>query len=369
MLLNINSKVLEKLLAKVIPAVPQRTPLTIIENFLVEVTDGKLTVTATDLHITITAYINVDADQNIKIVVPAKLLFDIVRSLEDTNILIEIEDNKRLRLKTEKGVYHIGFESPEGFPKLPEVSSKRLLSMEGSLLKKLIDLTSFAISKENMRPAMQGMLLELSPDGLKVVTTDGHRLVKHLSGSFEFEELEQYVIPERAISIIPKIVTDEKINVYLDKSHLQIDVDNISLVIRLIEQSYPDYNAVIPLTNESLLKVKRSDLNAAVRRMLLFATSTFHQSRIVLSTDKLEISAEDIDKGSSGKETIYCEFSGEPMSIGFNTAFLNEVLNHLDSETVHFKLNSPTKAVIVLPEEQKENEDLFMLLMPVRLNS
>lgn len=369
MLLNINSKVLEKLLAKVIPAVPLRTPLTIIENFLMEVSEGKLIVTATDLHITITAYINVDADQNMKIVVPAKLLFDIVRSLEDTNILFEVEDNKRLRLKTEKGVYHIGFESPDGFPKIPEVSSKRLLNMDGSLLKKLIDLTSFAISKENMRPAMQGMLLELSPDGLKVVATDGHRLVKHLSTGFEFEELEQYVIPERAISIIPKIVTDEKINIYLDKAHLQVDVDNISLIIRLIEQSYPDYNAVIPLTNESLLKVKRSDLNAAVKRMLLFATSTFHQSRIILSADKLEISAEDIDKGSSGKETIYCEFSGEAMSIGFNTAFLNEVLNHLDSETVHFKLNSPTKAVIVLPEEQKENEDLFMLLMPVRLNS
>ncbi|HOJ17220.1 MAG TPA: DNA polymerase III subunit beta [Ignavibacteriaceae bacterium] len=369
MLLNINSKVLEKLLAKVIPAVPQRTPLTIIENFLLEVADGKLIVTATDLHITITAYINVDADQNAKIVVPAKLLFDIVRALEDTTINFEIQDNKRLKLKTDKGVYHIGFESPDGFPKIPEVSSKRTLTIEGAHLKKLIDMTSFAVSKDNIRPAMQGMLLELSPDGLKVVTTDGHRLVKHLSKNFEFEELEQYIIPERANSIIPKIVSDEKVNMYLEKSHLQIDVDNISLIIRLIEQSYPDYNAVIPQTNEHLLMIDRAALNFAVRRMLLFTTSTFHQSKVTLSKDKLEISAEDIDKGSSGKEVIPCEYTGEPMSIGFNTAFLNEVLNHIDSETVVFKFNSPTKAVIVLPKEQKETEDLFMLLMPVRLNS
>jgi DNA polymerase-3 subunit beta len=128
-----NNKV--KLLAKVIPAVPQRTPLTIIENFLLEVADGKLIVTATDLHITITAYINVDADQNAKIVVPAKLLFDIVRALEDTTINFEIQDNKRLKLKTDKGVYHIGFESLR-FPRYLKSVQRRTLTIEGAHLKK-----------------------------------------------------------------------------------------------------------------------------------------------------------------------------------------------------------------------------------------
>lgn len=370
MLLNINSKVLDKLLSKVFPAVPSRTPLTITENFLFEVFDGKLIVTATDLHVTITSHINIEATSDIRIVVPAKLLFEIVKSLDDTTIVFEIEENSRLSLKTEKGVYFIGYSSPEGFPKIPEVPNSRELTLEGKVLKKLIDQTSFAISKDSIRPAMQGMLFELSPDGLKVVSTDGHKLVKYLMKNFEFEQLEQYVIPEKAVSILSKLLTEEPVRLSFHNNYMQADIDNITLVIRLIEQSYPDYNAVIPLSSDFELVVNRAELNSAVKRMLLFAANnTYQAARLVIGNNNIDILAEDIDKGSSGKESIYCTYTGEPMAIGFNSNFLNEVLSHLNSDTLIFKFTSPTKAVIVLPSEQVEGEDIFVLVMPVRLNN
>lgn len=369
---KVNSKNLEKLLVSVLPAVPQRTPMMILENFLFEIEEGNLKVTSTDMEIVLSSSISVDADEDAKMIIPAKLLHDIVRSLGDTVINFETTENDKLLLKTDSGEYSVGYAGADEFPKIPEVEDKKEISLEGAYLSRALEKTSFAISKEAMRPAMMGTLFEFTSDGLKFVATDGHRLVKLINKSKQFDSFEQLVVPERAISVLTKIVGEGEVKIHIGDSNIAFLLDDISLVSRLIGQKYPDYNSVIPIDNENRVKVNRSRLLSGIKRMLLFASSNYQQVKLAITKDQLTLSAEDVDRGSSGKEVIECELKGDPMDIGFNTTYLNDMVAHLDSEELEFELNSPTKAAILKPvngEKEKEGEELMMLLMPVRLNS
>jgi DNA polymerase-3 subunit beta len=366
---KVNSKVFEKLLAKIVPAVPSRTPMPILENFLFDIKDGLLIVCATDLEIALRSSINVAADENLKMIVPARLLYEIIRSLEDTQIHFETESNFKLKLTTENGVYNLSYALPEDFPAIPTVSEEKQFTFSGVDLKKAIDLTSFAMSREDMRPAMTGTLLEFTREGLRFVATDGHRLVKYMNKNINSEIEEQYVIPERAISVLTKLLGETDVKFYLSKTNISFQMGNLEFISRLIGEKYPAYNSVIPMENENLLKVKTSDLLSTIKRMGLFSTSSSKQVKFSLNRNLLEVSAEDIDHGSNAKENVLCEYKGEPMDIGFNTAYVNDVLSHIEGTEIIFKLHSPTKACIIEPAVMKENEDLMMLLMPVRLNN
>ncbi len=366
---KVNSKVLEKLLSKIIPAVPTRTPMPILENFLFDIKDGSLNVCATDLEIALRSSINVTADENIKIVLPARLLYDIVRSLDETQIHFETETNSKIKLTTENGVYNLSYISSEDFPVIPTVEKDKEVVLNGTDLRKAIEQTSFAMSKEDMRPAMTGTLLEFSEEGLRFVTTDGHRLVKLVNKNIKAEIEEQYIIPERAISVLSKLLGDTDVKIYLSKTNASFNLGDLEFISRLIGEKYPSYNSVIPMENEHLLKVKTYDLLSTIKRMSLFSASNSKQVKFSISNNNLEVSAEDIDHGSNAKEKVLCEYAGEPMDIGFNTAYVNDVLSHVDGDEVIFKLHSPTKACIIEPSVVKENEDLMMLLMPVRLNN
>ncbi len=366
---KVNSKTLEKLLSKIIPAVPTRTPMPILENFLFDVKDGQMTVSATDLEIALRSSINISSSENIKMVIPARLLYEIIRSLGDTQIHFEVESNAKLKLTTDNGVYNISYSSPEDFPDIPAVAKENEVSINGNDLKRALDQTSFAMSKEDMRPAMTGTLFEFSDDGLRFVTTDGHRLVKLILKNIKRDSFDQYIVPERAITVLSKLLSEGDVKLYLSKTNISFQIDDIEFITRLIGEKYPAYNSVIPLENENLLKINRSNLLSTIKRMMLFSSSNSKQVKFSIDKNNLEVSAEDIDHGSNAKENVECTYKGEPMSIGFNTSYVHDILSHVDNEEVIFKLHSPTKACIIEPVESKENEDLMLLLMPVRLNN
>ncbi|MBK7631848.1 MAG: DNA polymerase III subunit beta [Ignavibacteriales bacterium] len=366
---KINSKILEKLLAKIIPAVPSRTPMPILENFLFEIKDGSLTVSATDLEIALRSSLNVAAEKNIKIVVPARLLYDIVRSLEDTQVNFLVDGKGKIKITTDKGIYGLSYSPSEDFPEIASVSKEKELIINGNDLKKSLEQTSFAMSKEDMRPAMTGTLVEFSKEGLRFVATDGHRLVKFINKSFASDTQDQYIIPERAISVLLKQLGDADVKIYLSKTYASFIINDLEFISRLIGEKYPSYGSVIPLENENFLTVNRAELLSAVKRMMLFSTSNSKQVKFSISENSLEVSAEDIDHGSDAKENIQCDYKGDPMDIGFNTTYVNDILSHLVGDQVIFKLHSPTKASIIEPVKNNENEDIMMLLMPVRLNN
>lgn len=373
---KINSKELEKHLSKIFPAVPTRTPMKILENFLFDINDGLLTIYATDMEISLKSFMNVVADENIKIVLPAKLLVDIVKSLKETTINFEVhQKNKKVNLLTETGKYSISYLDAGEFPEIPEVKEDEkqeinIIEIKGEELKKAIEKTAFAMSKEEIRPALVGTLFEFSEEGLRFVTTDGHRLVNLLKKNVKAPIKKQYVVPERAINVLSRILDEKEVKAYFTNTYASFKLNDIELISRLISHKYPDYSSVIPLENEYILKVKTLELNDTIKRMMIFSTSNTRRVKFSIKSESIEISAEDVDTGSSGEERVNCEYKGEPMDIGFNSQYMNDILTHLsDSEEVVFKLHSPTKAVIIEPVEKKEDVDIMMLLMPVRINA
>ncbi|PIQ08866.1 MAG: DNA polymerase III subunit beta [Ignavibacteriales bacterium CG18_big_fil_WC_8_21_14_2_50_31_20] len=374
---KVNSKELEKLLTKIIPAVPTRTPMSILENFLFEIKDGFLTIIATDLEISMKSSINIIADQDISIVVPAKLTHEVIRSLGDTTVNFIISENKKINLKTDNGEYLISYQNSEDYPEIPtfptEEDDIKEVLINGSDLKNAFDITSFAMSKEEMRPAMMGTLLEFEEEGLRFVATDGHRLANLIKHTIkpEIEILEKYVIPEKAISVLQKILDEKEVKVYMSNTHISFKLNDIELITRLIGQKYPEYRSVIPLENEFELKVKTKELLSAIKRMMLFSTtSSTRRVKFSISENSLEISAEDVDMGNFGKEKIACTYDGTPIEIGFNSQYVNDVLSHLVAEEeIIFKLHSANKAVIIVPSVKSDKQNLMMLIMPVRLNN
>lgn len=367
--LKVNSKALEKLLNRIIPAVPNRTPMPILENFLFDINDGLMTVSATDLEISLRSSINVPSDENLKMVIPARLLYDIIRSLDETQISFKTLGGSKLKLTTDNGIYNIGYSSSEDFPEIHSVAKNKEVVINGLDLKKALDQTAFAMSKEDMRPAMTGTLLEFTNDGLRFVSTDGHRLVKFVNKNIKSKTDEQYIVPERAITVLSKLLNDTDVKIYLSKSHVSFHLGELEFISRLIGEKYPAYNSVIPLENENKLFINRTDLNSTIKRMMLFSSSSSKQVKLSISSDKLEVSAEDTDHGSDAVENIECKYDGDSIDIGFNTAYVNDILSHVDDENIVFKLHSPTKACIIEPESATENEELMLLLMPVRLNN
>ena len=373
---KVNSKELEKLLSKIIPAVPTRTPMPILENFLFEIKDGQLTIYATDLEISLKSSLNIVTEDNVKIVVPARLLSDIVKSLKETTIHFKFMANKKINLVTDMGKYSISYLDADEFPEIPSVDADKSAKdinevvINGLELRQAFEKSSFAMSKEEMRPAMMGTLFEFTDDGLRFVATDGHRLVNLLKKNIKAAFNQQYVVPERAVSVLLKILDEKDVKIHLTKTYVSFKLNDIELITRLIAQKYPDYSSVIPLENEFLMKLNTTDVHDSIKRMMLFSTSSTRRVKFSIKKDSLDISAEDLDIGASGEEKVVCEYAGDEMEIGFNSAYVNDILSHLSGEEeVIFKLHSATKAVIVEPVQKKENQDLMMLLMPVRLNT
>jgi DNA polymerase-3 subunit beta len=373
---KVNSKELEKLLSKIIPAVPTRTPMPILENFLFEVKDGQLTIYATDLEISLKSSLNIVAEENIKMVVPARLLNDVVRSLKETTIHFKFMANKKINLITDTGKYTISYLDADEFPEIPSVDADKnakdinQVSINGLELRYAFDKSAFAMSKEEMRPAMMGTLFEFTDDGLRFVATDGHRLVNLLNKNVKAAFNQQYVVPERAVSVLAKVLDEKDVKISLTKSYVSFKLNDMELITRLIAQKYPDYASVIPLENEFMMKVNTKDIHESIKRMMLFSTSSTRRVKFSIKNDSLEISAEDLDIGASGEERVVCEYKGDEIEIGFNSAYVNDVLSHISGEEeIIFKLHSATKAVVIEPVQKKDNQDLMMLLMPVRLNT
>lgn len=373
---KVNSKELEKLLTKIIPAVPSRTPMPILENFLFEIENGQLTIYATDLEISLKSSINIVTEENTSLVIPAKLLYDILRSLGETTVYFEISGNGKLNLKTEHGQYTLSYLEANEYPEIPSFPDENItedlaeISINGIDLKTAFERTSFAMSKEEIRPAMMGTLFEFSDEGLRFVATDGHRLVNHLNKKIKTDIKQQYIIPEKAISVLLKILDEKDAKIFMSKTHMSFKLNDIELITRLIGQKYPDYKSVIPLENEYELKVNTREMLDVIKRMMLVSTSNTRRVKFSVRQSNLEISAEDLDLGASGVENLACEYNGEPIDIGFNSAYVNDILSHISHEKeIIFKLHSATKAVIVVPSKTKDSEEVLMLLMPVRLNN
>ncbi len=368
---SVKSSDLQKSLSKIIGVVPTRSTLPILENILFDVNKNILKITATDLELSVTVSVDIKGIQDGIIAIPAKRLADTIKALPETLVTFSVDtDNNKIKMKTENGEYALTGESSDEFPSAPQFKSNNEIVLEPDVLQRLISKTLFAVSTDELRPSMMGILLQFDTSDVKAVATDGHRLVRISNSSSTSSTFKKdIVIPAKALGLVEKLSTNESGNISINESHIMFSFGNTSLISRLIEDKYPNYETVIPLDNEKKLIVNKEELFHSVRRVSLYSSSATHQIRFSLKKNELSLTAEDVDFGSEAHETIVCDYTSEEMEIGFNSAYVLDILAHLEYDEIVFNLSTPTRAAIIHPAHQKENEDLLMLVMPVRLNN
>jgi DNA polymerase-3 subunit beta len=357
-------------------AVPSKSTLPILECVLFEQDGDALRLSATDLEISIVRTLDVQFETNgtpedDRIAVPSKRLLDTLRALpDDLPVEFSTDSDFEIRMETDRGHYKMMGHDGEDFPELPELDGSHEITAEGGLLKEAIDKTAFAVSKDALRPAMMGVYFELGAEESRVVATDGHRLVKLVLPELTAEEEVDFIVPEKATKLAGRIVEeDELCTLSVDEGHVSFEFGSARVLARLIDETYPNYEAVIPSENERNLVIEREDMLNAVKRVGLYSSSMTNQIRLDIESDRVTISAEDVERSSEAEEVVQCDYDSEDMEIGFNSEYLTEVLSNVSAEEVVFELSSPNRAGIVVPREQAEGEDILMLIMPVMLNT
>lgn len=366
---NVSSSELVKALSAVSGAVPNKATLPILETILFESEDGKLRLTATDLEISIIEYMNADIEEAGSVAIPARRLTETLRQLPDIPVAFEVDDKFNVKFRTDKGTYKLVGEDPDEFPEVPNLDEGHTLETTRDVMLKAINKTLFAVSNDDLRPAMMGVYFDIGPEESKFVATDGHRLVRYVKTDLNSEKEITFIVPEKALSLVQKALHDEECRLTVTEDHAQYKSGNTIVITRLINEQYPNYESVIPRDNDKSLVISKEQMLATVRRVAIFSSSTTRQIRLQMNPDELTIRAEDIDMSSEAKETIACEYDNDEMEIGFNAKYLADVLDNVDDDEVHFEFSTPNRAGIVKPSEEEENEQMLMLVMPVMLNT
>ena len=362
-----------KALSKANTVVNSKSVIPILDNFLFEVTGTSLVISATNLELSMKVSISVKGNSNGRIAVPSKRILDTVTALPMNVALTFTADvnTKKIVMSTEKGTYHLTGESADDYPEIKDLEKGNEIQLKKELLKRMINKTSFAASTDDHRPAMTGILFELKENELRCVATDGHRLSRMIVKDVSSKKPYSVIIPQKALSVLNRALEEDMCSFGFDETQARFAFGNTNLFTRLIEEKYPNYEAVIPSDNEKHLRINREELHSSVRRVALYssANTSTQQIRFSLKKNAITLSAEDTEVGCNANEEMECEFSNSAMEIGFNAAYITDILSHLDSDEVIFSFNSPTRAALVKPAQPQANEDCMMLVMPVRLNS
>ena len=260
----------------------------------------------------------------------------------------------------------------EEFPKAIELDGASSIILNGAVLAEAISKTIFASGNDDLRPVMSGVFFRFSPEGLIFVSTDAHKLVKYIRNDVFANETSEFIMPKKPLNLLKNILSSSNSDVKVDfnESNAKFTFDNISLVCRLIDGKYPNYEAVIPKENPNRLILNRSMFLNSVRRVSIFSSKSTHQIRLKMAGTELKISAEDIDFSNKADERLQCSYEGDDMQIGFNSRFLLEMLNNLSSTDVMLEMSLPNRAGILTPlDGLEEGENITMLVMPVMIGN
>lgn len=370
----VSSTTLHKQLSRIAGAIPTRSVLPIIENFLFQLDDDKLTVSTTNLETSMQTRLLVESrGEPATVAIPAKILLDILKALPEQPISFIVDKrNFGVEISTENGKYKISGENGEDFPSIPQPSKADSIRIPVHALLKAVNKTLFAASTDEDKAALNGIYFDLGRNGATFVATDAHRLVRYRRLDVTVPNPTNFIVPQKALNLL-KNSMDPNDNrdaiIYYNENNVFFQTEDLLLVCRLIDQKYPDYENVIPTENPNKLFISRQDLLGSLRRVNIFANKSTHQVRLGIKGSELEVSSEDPDFANEAKETLRCIYEGQDIEIGFNAALLLEVVSNLDTEEAVVELSEPNRAGIILPNLQDDGENMLMLIMPIMLNT
>ena len=346
--------------------------LPILDNFLFELKESELLVSASDLETTMSAALTIDSTSEGSVAVPAKLLLEILKTFPEQPLTFTVEENSTIEISSQSGKYALAYAPGEEFPKSVNLEEPSKTIVPAEVLSTAINKTIFAAGNDDLRPVMSGVFFQFSSEGLIFVATDAHKLVKYSRTDVKASQVADFIMPRKPLNILKGILggTNEDVTIEYNDSNATFSFDNYILTCRLIDGKYPNYEAVIPKENPNKLMIDRTQFLSSVRRVAIFSNKTTHQIRLKIAGTELNISAEDIDYSNKAEERLTCDYQGDDMQIGFNSRFLLEMLGNLQSDMIMLEMSMPNRAGILTPVDGlDEGETVTMLVMPVMLNN
>jgi DNA polymerase-3 subunit beta len=367
----VSSSALLKQLQQISGVINANTVLPILEDFLFEVGKGKLTVVATDLETVMKVQVDVEAKDTGKVCIPARILLDSLKNLPDQPLTFNIDKNFAVEITSDNGKYKVMGENPDNFPKEPAADDTTSFTMTSTALVTAINKTLFAVSSDDLRPAMTGVFIEMTKKSLQFVATDAHRLVRYKRTDVSSPKEGSMIVPKKPLNLLKSSMPDNEdpLTISYNNNHLFVQHGTTQLSCRLIDARFPDYKVVIPTDNPYRLTVNKGDFQGALRRVSIFSNKSTNQVVLNINGSELQLAAQDVDFSFEGNERMKCQYNGEDLQIAFNAKFLVEMLSGIDSGEVIMELSTPSKAGILKPSEQGEGEELLMLVMPLMLNA
>jgi DNA polymerase-3 subunit beta len=368
----VNSNTLLKEIQKLNGVISSNNTLPILDNFLFEINNSKMTIIASDLETTMMSVVSVESDTDGRITIPARILIDTLKTFSNQPLTFIIDLNTfGIEMSSEMGNYKLAGQNADEFPKTPELSDSSSTTLSGDILLSAINKTLFASGNDELRPVMSGVFCELSAEQVTFVGTDAHKLVKHSRTDIKSDKTASFIIPKKPLTILKNnIVDNADITLEFNDTNALFTFNNITIICRLIDGKYPNYDAVIPKENPNKLTIKTAVLLSSIKRVSIYANKTTHQIRFKIAGSELQITSEDLDFANKAEERLSCQYQGADMEIGFNSKFVIEMLNNIGSDQISLEMSAPNRAGIILPlDGLHEGENTLMLVMPVMLNN
>lgn len=370
---NVSSAELLKGTLDVSKAIPAKTALPILENFLFVLDSDKLEITASDQELTMRTVIPViSVKEDGSIAVPARQMTELLKVLPDQPITIRTTGEGSFECIWDNGNSSLPYFPASDFPEIKGAGEDSTSAMmPASVLAEAIGSTIYATADDEMRPAMNGIFFDMDEDGTTFVASDSHKLICYTTKDIKAPQKSSFILHKRPAAVLKSIIDkeDEDVSVSFDSSTVEFKIGDTMMVCRLIVGKFPEYRKVIPQSNSNVLKIDRVQLLNTVRRVAVCANKASNHIKFDLKQGQLEITAQDLGFALAAYEKLMCDYSGEEIGIGFKSSFLIEILSNMTCDTVVMKFADARRAALIVPsEEEEESEKLCGILMPIMVS-
>ena len=370
---TLSSTALSSKLTALSRVINSKNALPILGDFVFEISDNMLNLTASDSENVMKTQLQLtESDGNCRFAIGNHDLLEAVKGFSEQPITFEVNQEQNIvKISYQNGLFSLPIENADEFPMAQPVNEfANTIVIPNALLAENINRTLFATAQDELRPVMNGIYFDLTPNCLAIVASDGHKLVRNKIFTVKSEQPAAFILPKKPANLLKNLLGKDggDVTIRFDERNAEINYGDGTIQCRLIEGRYPNYNSVIPQNNPNELRIDRLALLAALRRVQPFANDSSNLIRFHVEVGNLQLDAEDYDLSKTATERMSCEYNGSTMSIGFKGSSFIEVLSNFDCPEVIIQLADPSRAGLVLPSEQPENQDVLMLMMPMLIN-
>ena len=368
---SVERRLLNENIKKISKVVPSRTTMPILESILFTLEGDTLQLRASDLNVSMKLSLEVDGINDGNIAIPATILQQIINQIDEEIVELKSEEDGRIKIISQKGHYDINGRSSEEFPSLPVVTNSNTVEINKEILNRMIRKSIIAIGRDELKPSLMGVLCEIKKNEIKFVATDVHKFVAIKNTNFSSENYEgSVIIPERFMTLLLAYTNgDGSLKLEIGENHIKVQIDNYLIYSRLINEQFPDYERVIPLDNAKIATIDTVEMSSTLKRVSIFSNQKTKQISLKINPEKSIISTLSYENYSSAEEQVKIDYSDEEIEIGFNAEYFIQLLDNIDTVNAIMKMDSSLSPNLLIPEEQLEDEELLMIIMPIRLEN